>query len=77
MFAGEPGNRGLYKIIAAEFQARKQKRTASDLLGELRRLGVPSAGSPPTVSVSSSADEDAFRIEEIRFDGENLWIPAP
>jgi hypothetical protein len=67
---GEPGSRKLYQIIADEFHARKQKRGVPELLAELRRLGVPSAGPAPSAATTSKKEESDFRIEEIRFESE-------
>lgn len=79
---GEPGSRKLHDIIADEFHARREKRSASELLAELRRLGVPSTGMAPAVVATSKVEETDFQVEEIRFESEpgvsvsaRLYIP--
>jgi hypothetical protein len=79
----EPNSRKLYQIIAEEFRLRRTKRPASELLEELRRLGVPSKGPVPSVTTTSKTDRREFRIEEIRFEAEpgvpvsvRLYVPA-
>jgi len=79
----EPNSRKLYQIIAEEFQRRRTKRPASELLEELRRLGVPSRGPAPSVTTTSKIDQPRFRIEEVRFESEpgvpvsaRLYVPA-
>ncbi len=67
---GEPGSRKLYQIIADEFHARRQKRGVPELLAELRRLGVPSHGPAPPVSITARVDAADARIEEIRFESD-------
>lgn len=67
---GEPGSRKLYQIIADEFHARKQKRSISELVAELERLGVPSTGPAPSVITTSRTKDSDLRIEEIRFESE-------
>ena len=67
---GEPGNRKLYQIIADEYRAHRQKRSAAELAQELQRLGVPARGAAPAVTIASKTEEPGFRIEEIRFESE-------
>ncbi len=67
---GEPGSRKLYQIIADEFRAGNQKRGVPELLEELRRLGIPSKGRTPSAIITSHADGQDFRIEEIQFETE-------
>ena len=67
---GEPGSRKLYQVIAEEFHARSQKRSAAELVTELRRLGVPSKGPAPSATTLSTKEDGGLRIEELRFDTE-------
>jgi hypothetical protein len=66
----EPGSRKRYQIIADEFRARRQKRGVSELLTEVRRLGVPSTGPVPSATTTSKIENAEFQIEEIRFESE-------
>jgi cephalosporin-C deacetylase-like acetyl esterase len=66
----EPHSRKLYQIIADEFHARRQKRDGSELLAELRRLGVPSNGRAPSAVTTSKVEGPDFGVEEIRFESE-------
>ena len=66
----EPGSRKLYQIIAEEFRAHRQKRGVSELLAELRRLGIPAKGPAPAATSTSKTDGADFRVEEIRFESE-------
>jgi dienelactone hydrolase len=56
----EPGSRKLYQIIYEEYQKKKQPRPATELIAELRRMGVPSAGKSPSVTNLGS---DVIRFE--------------
>ena len=62
----EQGSRKLYQIILEEFRARKQPRPASELTTLLRKLGVPSQGTPPPVTTI----ERSGNVERIRFETE-------
>ncbi|MCC6537349.1 MAG: hypothetical protein IT162_07365 [Bryobacterales bacterium] len=65
---GEPGSRKVYQAIADEYRARRARRGATELLAELRRLGVATmATGAPAVEVLSTAAQAAFRVEEVRF----------
>ena len=66
----EPGSRKLYQIIAEEFRSGQRKRGVPELLAELRRLGIPSAGPLPSVTTTSRVDNGDFRVEEVRFESE-------
>jgi len=80
--ADEPGSRQLYQLIMDEFHTRKRPGTISELLAELRRLGVPSEGAPPAVKIVDESNTQDYRLEQIRFEGEpgvevaaKLYIP--
>jgi cephalosporin-C deacetylase-like acetyl esterase len=69
----EPGSRKLYELILDGFRARRLQGTTGELLGELRRLNIPSDGKAPPLTSSS---------EHIRFESEpgveiggKLYIP--
>lgn len=51
----ESGSRKLYQLILEEFRDKKRQGTVPELLAELRRLDIPSDGTPPKVR---TADED-------------------
>jgi len=66
----EPGSRKLYQLILDDFRAKKRQRTVPELLAELRRLRIPSQGSPPQVRVLDKTDaHDAPRLH-IKFESE-------
>ncbi len=64
----EPGSRRLYQLILDEFHARKRQGTTSELLAELRRLGVPTDGSPPEVRVSDESNGPEGRRQHVKFE---------
>jgi len=78
----EPGSRQLYQLILDEFHTRERPRTISELLAELRRLGVPSKGPPPAVTMVDESDTQDYRLDQVHFEVEpgveiaaNLYIP--
>jgi cephalosporin-C deacetylase-like acetyl esterase len=78
----EPGSRKLYQLISEEFRARRRQGTIAELLGELRRLSIPSAGVPPDVRVSDEFNGTDWRRQHVRFESEpgvelggKLYIP--
>lgn len=78
----EPHSRKLNQIILDEFHSRMQPRTVSELIVELRRLGIPSADPPPAVKIVEESDGEEYRTQQIRFEGEpgvqvaaKLYIP--
>jgi len=80
---GEPGSRKVYQVIADEFHARRQPRGSGELLHQLRRLGVPSSGRAPAVTVKPGEGGGALRIEDLRFETEpgvpvsgRLYLPS-
>lgn len=79
----EPGSRKLHQILQDEFRARKRPGAVAELLAELRRLGVPSAGQPPAAKVLKEKDLQEFRRLSIVFESEpgvevegTLYLPA-
>jgi len=66
----EPGSRKLYQLILDEFHARKRQGTTPELLAELRRLGVPTDGSPPEVRVSDESNGPEGRRQHGKFETE-------
>ena len=67
---GEPGSRKLHQIILEEYRAAKSPRSISQLMAELRSLGVPSAGPAPAVTSGAKSESPEFRTEHIRFESE-------
>ena len=79
----EPGSRRLYQLILDEFHARKRQGTTSELLAELRRLGIPTDGSPPEVRVSDESNGPEGRRQHVKFEtepgveiGGRLYVPG-
>lgn len=75
----EAGSRKLYQLILERFRSKLRPGTVDELLGELRRMNVPSAGEPLRLT---SSNESGGR-QEIRFESEpdveiggKLYIPA-
>src|SRR4029077_6339865 len=66
----EPGSRRLYQLILDEFHARKRQGTTSELLAELRRLGVPTDGSPPAGRGSDESNGPEGRRQHVKFETE-------
>jgi cephalosporin-C deacetylase-like acetyl esterase len=66
----EPGSRKLFQLILETYHARKQQRTVPELLAELRRLGIPSDGSPPEVKVIEESTLGNVHPLHIRFESE-------
>ena len=78
----EPGSRKLYQLILDDFRAKKRQGAIPELLAELRRLNVPTSGSPPEVKVMEEATIPEGRRQRIRFESEpgveiegNLYLP--
>jgi Acetyl xylan esterase (AXE1) len=78
----EPGSRPLYQLILDDFHTRKRPGTMSELLAELRRLGIPSEGPAPAVTIVDESDTQDYRLDQVRFEGEpgveivgKLYIP--
>ncbi len=77
-----PGSRKVYQLIMDELRAKEQPGTIPDLLAELRKLGVPTDGTPPDVKVVDDSRVPEGRLERIRFESEpgveiggKLYIP--
>jgi hypothetical protein len=66
----EPGSRRLYQLILDELHRKKRPGTISELLAELRRLGVPSEGPPPAVKIINDSNTQDYRLDQVRFEGE-------
>lgn len=79
---GEPDSRKLYQLISDEFRARKRQGTIPELLAELRRLNIPSDGTPPAVRVTDERNGPEGHRQHINFEcepgleiGGRLYIP--
>ena len=66
----EPKSRKLYQIILEEFHALRKQRTVSELVSEVRRLGVPVQGPAPVVKVVGQTEGKEYRLEQIQFESE-------
>jgi len=78
----EPRSRKLHQVIREEYNAVRQPRPFAELRAELVRLGVPSGGGAPAVTVAEQTDGAEVRIEQIRFESEpgvmiggRLYVP--
>ncbi len=78
----EPGSRKLYQVILDRFHARKGQGTTAELQAELRRLRIPSDGSPPAVKVLDKSSDQESPYQPIRFESEpgveiqgKLYVP--
>ncbi|MBZ5594268.1 MAG: acetylxylan esterase [Acidobacteriia bacterium] len=78
----EPGSRKLYQLILEEFRAKKRQGTIPELLAELRRLHIPSEGSPLEVRVSDESNGPEGLHQNVKFESEpgveiggKLYIP--
>ena len=60
----EPGSRKLYQAILDDMRARIEPRTLDELKSELRRLGVPSSGTPPAVETIEESDGAGYRLQQ-------------
>jgi len=79
----EPGSRKLYQLILDDFRAKKRQGTIPELLAELRRLQIPSAGTAPPVTVLEESNVENIRRLRIKFESEpgveiegKLYVPA-
>ena len=79
----EPGSRKLYQLILEEFRARKKQGTIPELLAELRRLTVPSDGSPVEAKVLTESSDSGGLRQRLKFESEpgveieaNLSVPS-
>jgi cephalosporin-C deacetylase-like acetyl esterase len=78
----EPGSRKLYQLISDELHAKQRQGTIPELLSELRRLKIPSEGTPPEVRISDESNGPDGRRQHVRFESEpgveiggKLYIP--
>jgi cephalosporin-C deacetylase-like acetyl esterase len=78
----EPGSRKLYQLISDELHAKQRRGTIPELLSELRRLKIPSEGTPPEVRISDESNGPDGRRQHVRFESEpgveiggRLYIP--
>jgi cephalosporin-C deacetylase-like acetyl esterase len=78
----EPGSRKVYQLISDDYHARKRQGTIPELQAELRKLQIPTDGSPPTVKVLDQSDGPEGRRQSIQFESEpgieiegRLYIP--
>jgi cephalosporin-C deacetylase-like acetyl esterase len=77
-----PGSRKLYQLILDDFHAGERQGTIPELQAELRRLKIPSDGSPPEMKVLDEQNTPDFQRQHIKFESEpgieidgNLYIP--
>ena len=63
----QPGSRKLYQLIGEEYRARQRQGTIAELLGELRKLNIPTDGKPPQAKVSTEPDG---RRRHVQFESE-------
>ena len=77
----EPGSRKLYELIRDDLRARAKAGTTAELQAELRRLRIPTDGSPPAVSIVSRAGQSERILLDsepgIELDGELFVPPGP
>ncbi|HVH72154.1 MAG TPA: acetylxylan esterase, partial [Candidatus Dormibacteraeota bacterium] len=66
----EPGSRKLYQLLLDDFNAKKKPESTEDLVAELRRLGIPSDGSSPSVRVLDEATRTWGQRQHIKFESE-------
>jgi dienelactone hydrolase len=73
----QPGSRKLYQILLADYHARKQKGTISELLAELRNLKIPTDGSAPKVKILGEKNGADGRQDRIQFESDpGIWLDA-
>jgi cephalosporin-C deacetylase-like acetyl esterase len=66
----QPGSRKLQQLILDEFRARKRQGTIPELVAELQRLKIPSAGTAPETRYSDDSDNPEWRRQRVRFESE-------
>jgi cephalosporin-C deacetylase-like acetyl esterase len=78
----EPGSRKLYELILEDFRAQERQGTIPELMAELKRLRVPSDGSPPAMKVLDESSGPDGRRQHVSFESERgvdiegkLYIP--
>lgn len=73
----EPGSRKLYQVILDEYRAKKQPLGLSELGAELRRLGVPTDKTSPSVEIQEQSVDNGSRRVSLRIESEpGVWIGA-
>jgi Acetyl xylan esterase (AXE1) len=79
-----PGSRKLYEIIRDEYRAKKRPGKIPDMLSELKRLGIPTEGTPPDVQVVDESSAGQILRQHVKFESEpgleiegTLYIPSP
>jgi|SRR5579871_3934026 len=80
--ADEPGSRKVYELILDDFRAKKRQGTAAELIAELKRLAIPSAGRPPEMKNANPSAGAGWRRDRVTFESErgveiggNLYLP--
>ena len=78
-----PGSRKVYQLILDDFHAKMRQGTIPELQAELRRLGIPSDGASPAMTVLDESNDADVRREHIKFESEPgveiegyLYVPA-
>jgi len=78
-----PGSRKVCQLILDDFHAKMRQGTIPELKAELRRLGIPSDGASPAMTVLDESNDADVRRVHIKFDSEpgveiegNLYVPA-
>ncbi len=79
----ELGSRKLYQLILDDFRAKRRQGTIPELLAELRRLQIPSDGSPLPVTVLEESSTQDIRRLRVKFESEpgveiggKLYVPS-
>jgi cephalosporin-C deacetylase-like acetyl esterase len=78
-----PGSRKVYQLILDDFHAKERRGTVAELEDELRRLKVPSDGTPPETTVLDESNSAEARRLHIKFESDpgvevegSLYVPA-
>lgn len=66
----EPGSRKLYQLTLDEFRAKKRQGTIPELITELRRLNIPSDGTPPEVKAADESNSPQWLRQHVNFESE-------
>lgn len=72
---GHAGGRKIWEVIHDEFRALRQPRGVPALRAELQRLGVPSTGRLPVVTVEGRSEASGYRVERWRIAAEPGPVP--
>lgn len=79
----EPGSRKVCQLLRDDFQARKRQESIPELLGELRRLAIPTDGSAPRSHVLDESNIPEGHLEHVKFESEPgiqidaaLYVPS-